>query len=108
MRILSGDIPVILWKCGREGMKKKRHAHQNREIAISRNAHNTELDCFSFGVDYLMKCLRALQKQKGEVMSVGVIGYPKVGRHSVIKAICDASSLYQVDRQNYDDLNAVC
>ncbi|KAK8790446.1 hypothetical protein WA171_001969, partial [Blastocystis sp. BT1] len=107
MRNLSGDIPVILWKCGREGMKKKRHAHQNREIAISRNAHNTELDCFSFGVDYLMKCLRALQKQKGEVMSVGVIGYPKVGRHSVIKAICDASSLYQVDRQNYDDLNAL-
>lgn len=40
-------------------------------------------------------------------MSVGVIGYPKVGRHSVIKTICDASPLYQADRQNYDDLNAV-
>ena len=88
MRNLSGDIPVILWKCGREGMKKKRHAHQNREIAISRNAHNTELDCFSFGVDYLMKCLRALQKQKGEVMSVGVIGYPKVG-----PPLCNQSNL---------------
>ena len=88
-------------------MKKKRYAHQNREIAISRNLHNTELNCFSFGVEYLMDCLRSLQKQKGDVMSVGVIGYPKVGRHSVIKTICDASPLYQADRQNYDDLNAV-
>ena len=39
------------------------------------------------------------------MITVGVLGYPKVGRHSVIQTICQNSSCYQADRQAYDDLN---
>ena len=39
------------------------------------------------------------------MLTVGVIGYPKVGRHEVIKTLCESSYCYQADRQTYDDLN---
>lgn len=39
------------------------------------------------------------------MISVGVIGYPKVGRHSVIHTLCENSPCYQADRQSYDELN---
>ena len=34
-----------------------------------------------------------------------MIGYPKVGRHEVIKTLTESSYCYQADRQTYDDLN---
>lgn len=49
--------------------------------------------------------LQSIQKQRGEMISVGVVGYPKVGRHSVIHTLCESSPYYQADRQSYDELN---
>ena len=81
--------------------------HINREIAISKNLHNTDFDRFSFGIDYLMECLHALQTAKGDLLTVGVVGYPKVGRHTIIRNICDTSATFGADSRSNDALNDV-
>lgn len=81
--------------------------HINREIAISKNLRNPDLDRFSFGVEYLMDCLHALQAAKGDLLTVGVVGYPKVGRHAVIHTLCNTSSTFGADTRSNDMLNDV-
>ena len=61
---------------------------RNRSLGITKNPRDTEYLNYDFGNDYLLTCLRNLQQSRGEVLSVGVVGYPRVGRHSVIETLC--------------------
>ena len=78
---------------------------RNRSRGITKNPRDSEYLNYDFGNDYLLTCLRNLQQFRGEVLSVGVVGYPRVGRHSVIETLCKRSPLFQSDRQTYEGLN---
>ena len=84
---------------------KKHDPFATRYMQITETPRDTSSATFSFGPDYLMKLLQSLQQQQNEILTVGVIGYPKVGRHELIKTLCEHSYCYQADRQTYDDLN---
>ena len=103
METLSNDFPVFCFK-NRTFTQKPKHA-RSRSLGITKNQRDAEYTKYDFGNEYLMQCLRSLQQSRGELISVGVVGYPRVGRHSVINTICERSPLFQSDRQTYDELN---
>ncbi|KAK8830508.1 hypothetical protein WA577_004240 [Blastocystis sp. JDR] len=100
---LSKDFPVICFK--NRNLASTSKFARNRSLGITKNPRDTEYLNYDFGNDYLLTCLRNLQQSRGEVLSVGVVGYPRVGRHSVIETLCKRSPLFQSDRQTYEGLN---
>lgn len=103
METLSKDFPVICFK-NRNLIHTSKFA-PTRSLGITKNPRDTDYLNYDFGTNYLMDCLRNLQHSRGEMISVGVVGYPRVGRHAVISTLCEHSPMFQSDRQTHADLN---
>ena len=105
LALLRDDLPVFLWRSGQLGEKKRFHAP--RATAITWSRPESPLDRFTFGAESLLGSLRSLQAKKGGPLTVGVVGFPKVGRSQLIARLCESSPLFMSDSQNSAELNAV-
>ena len=105
LALLHDDLPVLLWKSGQLDGKKRFHAP--RATAITHSRQETAVDGFTFGAESLLASLRSLQQKKGGPLTVGVVGFPKVGRSQLIARLCESSPLFQSDGRNSAELNAV-
>lgn len=104
LALLQDDLPVFLWKSGQ--LSEKKRFRSSRATAITRSRTESAVDGFTFGAEPLLASLRSLQA-KGGPLTVGVVGFPKVGREQLIAHLCEASPLFQSDARNSAELNSV-
>ena len=105
LALLQDDLPVFLWKSGQ--LSEKKRFRSSRATAITRSRTESAVDGFTFGAEPLLASLRSLQAKKGGSLTVGVVGFPKVGREQLIAHLCEASPLFQSDARNSAELNSV-
>ena len=98
-------LPGFLWKSGQ--LSEKKRFRSSRATAITRSRTESAVDGFTFGAEPLLASLRSLQAKKGGPLTVGVVGFPKVGREQLIAHLCEASPLFQSDARNSAELNSV-
>ena len=105
LALLQDDLPVFLWKSGQ--LSETKRFRSSRATAITRSRTESAVDGFTFGAEPLLASLRSLQAKKGGPLTVGVVGFPKVGREQLIAHLCEASPLFQSDARNSAELNSV-
>ena len=108
LALLQDDLPVFLWKSGQ--LSEKKRFRSSRATAITRSRTESAVDGFTFGAEPLLASLRSLQAKKGGPLTVGVVGFPKVGREQLIahnRTIEEIRQIIQSDARNSAELNSV-